>query len=414
VSFPAKLTVGSTFGIYPPLGGGQLRLFHICRHLAARCPVDVIALVAGGEPALQRELAPGLREVRVPKSARHVAAEAKLEREAGVPVTDVAFPELHELTPAFADAVSDSAAADGALIACHPYTLPVLAAVGNQPRIWYDVQDVAADLKQAMLAHTDAGSRLLAATREVERACCEQAELVMAVSSEDAGRLRTLYGVADRKLALVPNGVDTGAIGFTGPGRRRELNTRLSMDAPLALFIGSWHQPNLVAVRRIIELAPQLPDVRFAVVGSVCLPFEDAELPANVELLGIVDDQLKDTLLTVASVALNPMSEGGGTNIKMLDYLAAGVPVISTHVGARGLSLDPERHVRVVTPGEFGAAIRAILSEPLEVAAPRAERARRHVEEHFDWEVVARQLLLAVEALPEADQPGSETSASTA
>jgi glycosyltransferase involved in cell wall biosynthesis len=405
MSFPTKVTVGTTFGIYPPRGGGQLRLFHICRHLATRCPVDVIALVAGDEAALERELAPGLREIRVPKSAPHVVAETELERQAGVPVTDVAFPELHELTPAFAQAVSASAAPDGALMACHPYTLPVLAAVHDQPRIWYDVQDVEADLKAKMLARSSAGSRLLTATRKVERACCERAELVMAVSSDDASRLRALYDVPDSKLALVPNGVDTGTIPFTDPAERHELSSRLLMHSPLALFIGSWHEPNLAAVRRIIELAPKLPDVTFAVVGSVCLPFEEIELPANVELMGIVGDELKDTLLTIAAVALNPMSEGSGTNIKMLDYLAAGVPVVSTQVGARGLQLDPERHVRIAAPREFGSAIRNILTEPRERAAARAQQARRHVEQNFDWEVVARQLLLAVEGLPDAAQP---------
>ena len=414
MSFPTKITVGSTFGIYPPRGGGQLRLLHICRHLAARCPVDVIALVAGDEPALQRELAPGLREVRVPKSAQHVAAEAELEREAGVPVTDVAFPELHELTPAFAQAVSASAAPDGALLASHPYTLPVLAAAQAEPRIWYDVQDVEADLKATMLAGTGVGARLLAATCEVERTCCEQAELVLAVSAEDASRLQTLYGVPESKLALVPNGVDTGAVRFTEPAQRRELSARLLMDSPLALFIGSWHGPNLAAVRRIIELAPRLAEIEFAVVGSVCLPFDDLELPPNVKLMGVVDDELKETLLDVAAVALNPMSEGSGTNLKMLEYLAAGVPVVSTEFGARGLQLDPQRHVRIAAPREFGSAIMAMLDEPLEQAQARALQAHHHVEERFDWAVVARHLLHAVEALRDTAQPASETSASTA
>jgi glycosyltransferase involved in cell wall biosynthesis len=412
MTFPTKVTVGSTFGIYPPLGGGQLRLLNICRHLAVRCPVDVIALVASDEPALQRQLSPGLREVRVPKSVEHTAAEAELGRDAGVPVTDVAFPELHELTPRFAEAVSVSAEADGALIASHPYTLPVLAAAVDEPRIWYDVQDVEADLKATMLAPTNAGARLLAATRDVERACCEQAELIMAVSSEDGNRLRTLYGVAESKLAVVPNGVDTRVIRLTEPAERRELSVRLRMKSPLALFIGSWHEPNLAAVRRILQLAPSLPEIEFGVVGSVCLPFEDVELPPNVQLMGIVGNEFKDTLLAIAAVALNPMANGSGTNIKMLDYLAAGVPVVSTEVGARGLQLDPERHVRIATLREFGSAIMATLREPLEAARARAIQARRHVEGCFDWEVVARQLLAAIEELPDAVQP-AESSAST-
>ena len=124
MSLPAKLTVTSTFGIYPALGGGQLRLLHICQRLARRFPVDVVALVADDEPALTRELTPGLREIRVPMSTAHAQREAELGRDAGVPVTDVAFPQLHELTPAFTEAVAASLVADGAVMASHPYTLP--------------------------------------------------------------------------------------------------------------------------------------------------------------------------------------------------------------------------------------------------------------------------------------------------
>jgi glycosyltransferase involved in cell wall biosynthesis len=413
VRLPAKLTVTSTFGIYPPLGGGQLRVLHLCRRLAASFPVDVIALVASDEPAVDRQLSPGLREIRVPKSPVHADAETELERDAGVPVTDVAFPELHALTPKFAEAVAASAVNDGALMASHPYTLPVLEDLGRDLPLWYDVQDVAADLKATMLASNDVGSRLLQTTRVVERACCDQAELVLATSSEDAARLRELYGVPEHRLTLVPNGVDAAAIPFIDAATRRELGARLGMERPLALFVGSWHQPNLGAVRRIIELADKLPQMRFAVVGSVCLPFEDVEVPPNLDLMGIVDDELKATLLGVAAVALNPMSEGSGTNIKMLDYLAAGVPVVSTTMGARGLALDPEHHVRLVPLGEFESAITATLDEPLERAQRRALQARRHVEGRFDWEVVARQLLAAIEELPDAVQP-AETSASTA
>jgi glycosyltransferase involved in cell wall biosynthesis len=414
VSLPVKLTVTSTFGIHPPLGGGQLRILHLCRRLAASFPVDVIALVAGDEAAVVRQLAPGLREIRVPKTPEHVDAETELERDAGVPVTDVAFPELHALTPKFAEAVAASAVGHGVLMASHPYTLPVLEGLGRDLPILYDVQDVAGDLKAMMLAPNAVGSRLLEATRAVERACCDRAALILATSAEDTARLRELYGVPQDRLTVVPNGVDVVAVPFTGAATRRELRARLGMERPLALFVGSWHQPNLSAVRRIIELAHKLPQISFAVVGSVCLPFEDVDVPANLDLMGIVDDELKATLLAVASVALNPMSEGSGTNIKMLDYLAAGVPVVSTTVGARGLLLDPERHLRTAVPGEFAAAIRAVLDEPLSEAEARALAGRAHVEQHFDWDPVARHLLAELERLPGAAQSASASRATTA
>ncbi len=398
MSSPAKLTVGSTFGIYPPRGGGQLRIFNLYRHLAERCPVDVIALVAGDELAVEREIAPGLREVRIPKTREHAAAESELEYRAAFPVTDVAFPELHALTPHFGDAIRASALPGGVLVASHPYALSALRAANRDCPLWYDAHNVELDLKAAMLPDNPTARRMLAATRAVEQACCEQAEFVLASSAEDADRLRALYRLEPRRVTVVPNGVNAEAIRFTSPTERRQLWTRLRMERPVALFIGSWHEPNVLAVRRILTVAPQLPNVTFAIVGSVGIPFRDLRLPANVELWGIVGDELKETLLSVAAVALNPVSEGSGTNMKMLDYLAAGVPVVSTAVGARGLDLELETAVRIVPLADFHTAVQAVLDEHPTVADVRASEVRRQIEQRLDWAAVARQLLVATGA----------------
>ncbi|MBV9007231.1 MAG: glycosyltransferase family 4 protein [Solirubrobacterales bacterium] len=168
------------------------------------------------------------------------------------------------------------------------------------------------------------------------------------------------------------------------------------MTQPLALFIGSWHEPNLLAARQIVDLARQVPDVRFAIAGSVGIPLAQTERPTNIELFGVVSDELKEALLSVAAVALNPMLHGSGTNMKMLDYMAAGIPVISTAVGARGLGLALGTDLRIATPDRFGEALRATLDEPGELADERARATRRKIEERFDWQVVTAPLLSAI------------------
>jgi glycosyltransferase involved in cell wall biosynthesis len=220
---------------------------------------------------------------------------------------------------------------------------------------------------------------------------------VLAASAEDAQRLRALYRVPAERLKVIPNGVDTDAIRFVAPSERRALRRRLRLDQPLALFIGSWHEPNVLAAREILRLASEVPDVSFAIVGSIGIPLSREPRAPNVELFGIVGDELKEALLGVAAVALNPMLAGSGTNMKMLDYLAAGVPVISTPVGVRGLDLDHERDLRVVAPSEFAAALRAALAEPDEPADARALAVRREIEDRFDWRAVVAPLLREIE-----------------
>jgi glycosyltransferase involved in cell wall biosynthesis len=403
---PAKLTVGSTFAIHPPRNGGQLRTFHLYTRVAERCPVDVVCLVAGDQPALERRLTPNLREIHVPQSHAHAVAEAELQRAAGIPVTDVAFPDLYELTPEFTAAVASSAVPGGAVVATMPYTLPALETGAAGAPVWYDSQNVEADLKAEMLPDNAVGQRLLESTRRVEASCCRKAERLFVATLENGERLRELYDLSGRPPTVVPNGVDTTQIAFVSAAQRRGVRARLQMQRPLALFIGSWHEPNLVAVRRIIGLARILGDVTFAIAGSVCLPFRGMGLSGNVELLGIVSDTQKRSLLAAASVALNPMSAGSGTNIKMLDYLSSGVPVVTTSVGARGLALD-QRYAEIVPVDEFAPAIRAVLGLDPAQLDDRTVRARRHVEEHFDWSTITERLLATIAPQDTVGRPDS-------
>lgn len=393
MSRPTKLTVGSTFPIHPPRSGGQLRIFELYRRVAADFPVDVIALAQPHEPTREHELAPGLHEVLIPRSEAHARAEANMQGEAGLPIGDIAFTQLHGLTPAFANAVRSSAEPGGVLVASHPYALPALSSACATLPVWYDAHNVEVDLKRSMLEGTRSARRLLAATRHVERAACRRSELVFASCSEDAARLRRLYRVPVERLLVVPNGIDTAGIDFVDPGARRELRLRLRLGSPLALFIGSWHEPNVEAARRVLALASRLPAVQFAIAGSVGMALRDEPTPSNVELFGVIDDELKRTLLAVASVALNPMSAGSGTNMKMLDYLAAGLPAVTTPVGARGLDLDLERHLQIASLEGFAEAVQELLDQPPEVLAPRVAAARGHVEDRFDWSRVASRLL---------------------
>lgn len=387
-----KLVLGSTFTIHPPRGGGQLRIFHLYRELARLCPVDVIALAQRDQSLSRRELAPGLTEITIPMSQAHGTAEDELHRACGVAVTDIAFADLHDLTPAYGQAVAAAAVPGCVFVASHPYAFPAMRAAVGERRYWYDAHNVEADLKGAMLPGSGAGKRLLARARSVERDCFRAASRVLASCSEDSDRLRALYGDAPDGLTVVPNGVDTASIRFVAPGRRRELRKRLRLSEPMALFIGSWHEPNLVAAREVVRLAGRLPEVRFAIAGSVGIPLAQEPRPTNVELFGVVSEALKEALLGIAEVALNPMQHGSGTNMKMLDYMAAGVPVISTEVGIRGLGLDPARDARVVGVDDFESALRAVLAEPTHAADARALTVRAGIEQRFDWAAVVAPL----------------------
>lgn len=394
-----RLTVAVTFPVFPPRGGGQSRVFHLYRSLARYADIDLVTLAPAMEPAVTLDLAPGLREIRIPKSAAHEAAEAELARQVGgAPVTDVALPRLYPLTPAYGAALARSAATAMAVIACHPYPLPVIRAVYNGP-LWYEAQDVETHLKRSILPDHPAGRELLQLTETVERDCCQRSELIMVCCAADGLTLQQQFAADPGKIVEVANGVDLDTVSYVPPSARRNAQRRLGLDgAFIALFMGSWHGPNLEAVAAINAFAPQLPDVRFLILGSVCDALAGLPRSDNVGFMGVVDDPTRDLALGIAHLALNPMQTGSGTNLKMLDYGAAGLPVLTTPHGVRGLPFRDNDHLWIAELADFPAAIRAAIGRYEDLAAldALAARTRQRVVADFAWPAIADRLAARV------------------
>jgi glycosyltransferase involved in cell wall biosynthesis len=385
-----KLTVATTFPIYPPVGGGQARVFNLYRGLAEKFDVEVVTLASGGPALGETHIGPGLKETRVAKSDAHEELEREYSRAVdGVPVTDIAASALLDLTPAFAKAVELSAMESVAVIASHPYLVDTLRAAAPEKPLWYDAHNVELSLKQSVFESVSEREKVLAEVRRVEARCWREASLVFACAARDLGELDRIYGATRAELLEVPNGVELADFSYTAFPERRRLKQVTATGHQLALFIGSWHAPNIEAVELILAEASDAPKTIFLVAGSCGSPFMDKTIPANVQLLGPIDNQRRADLLAVADVALNPMRSGSGTNLKMLDYFASGVPVISTAFGARGLLAAAGRHFIAAEPGQIASMLRQLQDSPQEKLEEQVEAARRLVEDHYSWQSIA-------------------------
>jgi glycosyltransferase involved in cell wall biosynthesis len=278
-----------------------------------------------------------------------------------------------------------------AVVACHPYLYPVLKDLGAP--VWYEEQDLEAHIKGELLKDLPHGEELTAAVRKVEGDCVRAAEVILCTSDGDARQLVASYGIDAARIVEAPNGTDVSRVLFTAGDERAALKDRLGLGTErLAFFMGSGHWPNIEAVQRIFEFASELPSVAFLVIGSVCYAFDPRMKPANVLFLGEVDDVTRNVCLQACDLALNPMQHGSGTNIKMLDYFAAGIPVVTTEQGARGLGIQDGAHCLVRPIEEFASAIGDIVGDGAAGAAARAVTARTMVEERFDWEAIGRRI----------------------
>jgi glycosyltransferase involved in cell wall biosynthesis len=221
---------------------------------------------------------------------------------------------------------------------------------------------------------------------EFERRTFQAANQVVAVSHEDAALIRDQFRV--NHVRVVENGVDTS---YFQPSR----STR---ERGLILFLGSldW-RPNLDAVDQLLTaifplVAAQDPSARLCVVGRnppIAL-MRRVETTPGVELHANVSDVRP--FLARSSVMVVPLRIGGGSRLKILEAFAAGLPVISTQIGAEGLRVQEGRELKVVQRlKEMADEIVAALKNP-DPGLLRALRGRQLVEREYDWDILAKRL----------------------
>ncbi len=409
-----RLVVTSTFPIWPPRGGGQIRAYHLYGALCDKFDIEILCL---GTPTVQasvRQLRPGFVERVIPRSAEHQAAETAVTIEVGMPVSDIVAGQLVTRTPAYLDALAKALRGAAGVVLADPFLHPAVQLQGTRVPVVYDAYNCELVLKSQLLPDTPVGDRLRQQVHAVEEAACAEAVQVWTVSDEDRENLQTFYGTPQDRFLPVPNGVDLDAVPFTALDQRHTRRDRwltsmrdggnLPGVTSLALFLGSWHLPNNEAAEEILQLAPGLPTTGFLLVGSHCGALLGLHVPPNVLLLGEVSDAVKRVLLASVDLALAPLKSGSGTNLKVVEYLAAGAPVVTTLIGLRGLAVEPA-HVRVATVSAFAEAIRAELADA-KGARSRTAAARRAVEQTYDWGAIGRRVLPSLVAVLDVPEHG--------
>lgn len=391
---PRHILVPLTFPVYPPRSGGQNRVFHLYRRIAETVPVTLLTLCNAEEPGLDRELAPGLRELRIPKSARHQQGERAVEKEIQVSIADLYAIDHWGESPEFMAALRQLSQESALVVASHPYLYRAIRAVCRGP-VYYEAHNVELDMKRDILGDNIAGAPWLNLIEATEGDCARDAIGICACSEQDRQRLHQLYQVPLEVISIVPNGVAAEEIPGLEPDRRVRVARRLLPHAKAAaIFMGSWHGPNIEAVSWIIEeLAPRVPEIEFWIVGSVCNFWDNRwnkSRPANVVLMGQLDEADKNAVLSCAQVAVNPVVSGSGSNLKMAEYAVAGLPVLSTEFGCRGLDLENLHAVRVAELDVFASGLDQLVEDLLKAPEQHAQHEDRKVlVKSHDWDGIA-------------------------
>jgi glycosyltransferase involved in cell wall biosynthesis len=197
--------------------------------------------------------------------------------------------------------------------------------------------------------------RVAGRVAELERRAVRASDLVLACTDQDVRRFQELYS-GDADYAVVPNGFDDELLELDRDrfriAERQELG--LADDELLLLFVGGGAEHNHRAVRvleRDVLPAVRRP-ARLVVVGKASAALSASS--GRVTAIGYVEDMRP--LLAAADVGLNPVTYGSGSNVKVAEYLAAGLPVVTTPVGSRGFERWADR-MRVVELDGFAGAL---------------------------------------------------------
>jgi sugar transferase (PEP-CTERM/EpsH1 system associated) len=236
------------------------------------------------------------------------------------------------------------------------------------------------------------GRRLQAAEADIAR----WASVCLLATQAEESLLQSFAPWA--RSAVIPNGID---LAYYEP-------VAAPAAQPVVLFTGAMdYLPNIDAVRHFCaDILPrvrrEIPETRFYIVGLNPSPdvLRLGGMP-GVTVTGSVPDVRP--YYARAGVCVAPLRIGRGIQNKVLQGMAMGLPLVVSPLAARGLEVQPGRHLEVADdPAEFAAQIVRLLKSPAERRA-LGRNGRAFVEANYGWD---RSLFNLELLLEEAARPG--------
>jgi hypothetical protein len=372
------------------MGGGALRTASLVEYVARRYETDVILFHQPGAEDPRKRFPAGLvRSVAVIELPVHRRTPASRAWRNAM--------RLARRVPPLVDRFNGFGAAVQAAIAGRRYDLGIVEhswcapyAEQLEPACEHtvlDLHNIESVLHERCATAEDGAAgfahRVFAqASRQMEVDWLPRYGQVLAASEEDASAARVIAPGA--RVAVYPN-----AIPECPPPQR--------VDHEAVVFSGNMeYHPNRSAVRFFArEIWPRLraewPRLVWRLVGKN--PGAVTQFTAGdprIEVVGPVEDAVAE--LARSRVAVVPLLAGSGTRLKILEAWAAGVPVVSTRLGAEGLGArDGEHLVLADGAAEFTAAVSRLLSCS-DVRISLANGGRLLLEKEFTWAAAWRRL----------------------
>ncbi len=367
---------------YPPNRGGKIRPFQMIRHLARNHEV-VMASLAHTREELQEGA--GLKEYCAEVIAEVLPSPRRWLRAGAALATSLPSSAAYFRSGRLQERIRDAGHRyqfDVAMVHCAFVAHYALEVQAKRHHLDFGDLDSAKyfDYAQHRRFPLSAGygydARKL---RRLEKRLAGQFDQCTVTTAGEHEEYRKL-GVST-PCCVIPNGVD---LAYFRP--RQSLPDR-SFEI---IFLGRMdYYPNVDAItgfaRECLPLIRKyVPKASLAIVGSNPTgQVKGLERFPGIRVTGKVPDVRPH--LERAAVAVAPLKLARGTQNKILECMASGVPVVATTAASKGIQARAGEHLLVAdTPEAFAAQVIAIL-QSRDLQARLAEAARKRVEEAHAW-----------------------------
>jgi glycosyltransferase involved in cell wall biosynthesis len=379
---------------YPPSSGGQVRSYNLIKQLASKHEITLFSLIKDpSEKKFVKELEKYCRKVAVFSRSPKPWTLSNILRTGFsfypfLVIRNLSEKEREALSVELSQESYDLIHAETFYVMPHlpPTSVPILLVDQTiEYQVYQHYVEKSENWFLKPLLYVD-----VLKIKYWESRFWKKADKVVAVSQADKRKMKSV--VKDLDVGVVPNGA--------GEDLMRAWGKKRPTSNPVVFFQANftWLQ-NVEAANKLVKyvfplIRKEMPSATCWIVGQEAKEKVGKLASKEVKIINLEADEIKGVIdaYKKATVFVAPLRGPGGTRLKILAAMAAGVPVVTTKVGIEGIDAQNEKEVLIANQWQKMAEVTVQLMKDKELYQKIIDSARKLVEDKYSYQSIARSL----------------------